>query len=134
MNSKCRCEKQSLRLWCLEVCFLGGGIWSRSKAAVDSSCWEFECSLEYPGWRMRRGPPQCSDVTLSSREFFTFLFLAVVRSFPENWGKNTVGLFSGAFGSWKVEGARRLRLKTHGGLKVSLALAPLCCCNVSVRE
>lgn len=44
------------------------------------------------------GPPQRSDVTNSSRECFTFLFLAVVRSFPESRGKNTVGLFSGAFG------------------------------------
>lgn len=50
-----------------------------------------------------QGPPRCSDVTNSSRECFTFLFLAVVRSFPASRGKNTVGSFSGAFGSkeWK---------------------------------
>lgn len=46
-----------------------------------------------------QGPPRRSDVTDSSRECFAFLFLAVVRSFPASRGKNTVGLFSGAFGS-----------------------------------
>lgn len=46
-----------------------------------------------------QGPPQRSDVTNSSRECFTFLFLAVVRSFPAIRGKNTEGLFSGEFGS-----------------------------------
>lgn len=45
-----------------------------------------------------QGPPLRADVTHSSRECFAFLFLAV-RSFPENQGKNTLGLFSGAFGS-----------------------------------
>lgn len=33
------------------------------------------------------GPPRRSDVTNSSRECFAFLFLAVVRSFPERLGK-----------------------------------------------
>ena len=77
-----------------------------------------------------QGPPLRSDVTNSSRECFTFLFLAVVRSFPASWGKNTVGLFSGAFGSREWREPEGWDWKHMVALRVSLALAPLLPCYV----
>lgn len=73
-----------------------------------------------------QGPPICSDVTNSSREFLTFLFLAVVRSFPENWGEKNSRIIFWSIWEQREEEAKKPRLKTHGGLSVSLALAPLC--------
>lgn len=72
-----------------------------------------------------QGPPQRSDVTNSSRECFAFLFLAVVRSFPERLGKKHSRIIFWSIWDQRVEGAKGLRLKTHGSLRVSLALAPL---------
>lgn len=71
------------------------------------------------------GPPQRSDVTNSSRECFAFLFLAVVRSFPERLGKKHSRIIFWSIWDQRVEGAKGVRLKTHGSLRVSLALAPL---------
>lgn len=72
-----------------------------------------------------QGPPQRSDVTNSSRECFAFLFLAVVRSFPERLGKKHSRIIFWSIWDQRVEGAKGVRLKTYGSLRASLALAPL---------
>lgn len=61
-----------------------------------------------------QGPPLRADVMNSSRECFAFLFLAVVRSFPENQGKKHSGIIFWSIWEQRVEGAKEPRLKTHG--------------------
>lgn len=68
---------------------------------VASSCWEFwvECALEYPSWRKSRGllsaltSPTAPGNALHSSSW------QLLGHFQKGWGKNTAGLFSGAFGT-----------------------------------
>lgn len=97
----------------------------QSTPAVGNLCWV--CS-GISKLAEEQGPPLRADVMNSSRECFTFLFLAVVRSFPENQGKKHSGIIFWSIWEQRVEGAKELRLKTHGVFfifyRVSVALAP----------
>lgn len=82
----------------------------QSTPAVGNLCWV--CS-GISKLAEEQGPPLRADVMNSSRECFTFLFLAVVRSFPENQGKKHSGIIFWSIWEQRVEGAKELRLKTH---------------------
>lgn len=116
--------------------FFFGLFWSWREAAVDSSCWEFgvECALEYPSWRKRRGllgavtsrrAPGNASHSSSWQQLGHF----------QQAGEKHSRIIFWSFWEQRVEGAKGLRLKTHGGLRVSLALAPLLpCCILFLKS
>lgn len=73
----------------------GGG------ALVASSCWEFwvECALEYPSWRKSRGLLSALTSQTAPGNALHSSSWQLLGHFQKGWGKNTAGLFSGAFGT-----------------------------------
>lgn len=79
-----------------------GLFWSwMGGALVASSCWEFwvECALEYPSWRKSRGLLSALTSQTAPGNALHSSSWQLLGHFQKGWGKNTAGLFSGAFGT-----------------------------------
>lgn len=129
-QQRARCEGQRLPpLDCFGVGVEGGRL-------VASSCWEFwvECALEYPSWRKSRGLLGALTSQTAPGNALHSSSWQLLGHFQKGWGKKHSGIIFWSIWDQRVEGAKGLRLKTHGSLRVSLALAPLSSLLVSFPE